>query len=547
MSEELLAASKERVADLLEKINGGAGEDISYDEKFEEIKTETEKLSSVTGEQPDWSGIAVTAEEILQERSKDFRVACYLGCCKMREGVDGVMDALVFLQGLTEQYWEDMYPPLRRIRARAGMLGWMSDNAGPTAIDFKLTAADHPKVQAVDALSKELDTKFREIMADHYPGMSKLRDAVRHWVRSCPKPEAPKPKDEPAAAPAQTAAAAPRPPAQVTAAPGMGDVSTPEEAQKALKPTGNMLKKIAAQLRAQKPENELSYRLHRQGAWMELNAAPPAPNEGKSLVPPPPPHVRAALETLLQSNDWLNLLNASETHSGNFILWLDPHRFASTAMSALGALFMKAKEELLLQVAILLKRCPTLPNVAFNDGTPFADGATQMWIENEVLPVMASGDGGGGGAASSALDEPLKEARDLAVKGDLGKALDVIRKAASAAPTPAERFRGKLAGAQLCLGASQWAVARSQFDGLTKEIELHHLASWDPTLCADVYAGLYQSIHALNEARKPKNPQAAAARGGAPAVPPEEAAAERAAFEMLCRLDPGEAVKLSGK
>jgi type VI secretion system protein VasJ len=307
------------------------------------------------------------------------------------------------------------------------------------------------------------------------------------------------------------------------------------------------LKKIAAQLRAQKPENELAYRFNRMGAWIELNQAPPTPNQGKSLVPPPPPHIKAALETLVQSNDWLNLLNAAETHAGNIILWLDPHRYAATAMSALGALFMKAKEELLMQVAILLKRLPTLPSTQFNDGTPFADPATQMWIESEVLPIMA-GDGGGGGAkAASVLDEPLAAARDLAVKGDLGKALSVVREAAAAAPTPAVRFEGKLALAQLCMGASQWAIARSQLEGLTYEISSHNLTVWDPKLCASVYGALYQAIKAMNDERRPKGAQAAAPRapGAPPAVPPEEELAERQAFEMLCRLDPTEALKLS--
>ncbi len=550
MSEELITAAKERVADLVAKINGGVGEDISYDEKFEEIKAETEKLSSVTGEQPDWSSIAVTSEELLQDKSKDFRVACYLAACKARSNVDGMLDALVLLREMADQYWEDMYPPLRRVRARAGMLGWMSDQVGPAARELKLTAGDHPKVLAIDAYSKEFDAKFREILGEHYTGISALRDAIRHWVQTCPKPAAPKPAepDKPAAGAAP--AATPAKPAPVAAPAGggvAGDVNTPEEAQKALKPVGQLLKKIAAQLRSQKPEDELAYRFNRIGAWIELNKAPPAPNEGKSLVPPPPPHTRNALDTMLQSNDWLNLLNAAETQAGNHILWLDPHRLSATAMGALGALFVKAKEELLLQVAVLLKRCPTLPNLAFNDGTPFADGATKMWIENEVLPVMSAGGGGGGGHAQAggALAEPLKEARDLAVKGDLGKALEVVRLASSSAPTPAEAFRGRLAMGQLCLGASQWAIARSQLDGLVKEIERHNLTAWDPLLCAEVYSGLYQSIKAMNEARRPKTPQAAAAAQGRPAVPPEEEAAEQAAFEMLCRLNPAEALKLS--
>jgi type VI secretion system protein VasJ len=122
MSEELINAAKARVADVVAKINGGMGEDISYDEKFEEIKAQAEKLSSVTGEQPDWSAIAVTSEELLQEKSKDFRVACYLAACKGRKNVEGMLDALVLLREMADQYWEEMHPPLRRARARGGML-----------------------------------------------------------------------------------------------------------------------------------------------------------------------------------------------------------------------------------------------------------------------------------------------------------------------------------------------------------------------------------------------------------------------------------------
>jgi type VI secretion system protein VasJ len=188
--------------------------------------------------------------------------------------------------------------------------------------------------------------------------------------------------------------------------------------------------------------------------------------------------------------------------------------------------------------------------LAFSDGTPFADGATQMWLENEVLPVLASGEGGGGGAAAEgAMGEALKEARDLAVKGELGKALDAVAAASASATTPVDRFRGQLVSAQLCLGGGQAAIARSQLEGLTTQIEEHHLTSWDPALCAEVYGGLYSAIKSLNDARRPKNPQQVAAAqqvNAPPAVPPEDEAAERAAFEMLCRLDPAQALKLGG-
>ena len=307
-------------------------------------------------------------------------------------------------------------------------------------------------------------------------------------------------------------------------------MNTAAEARGAVQPTTRLLVKMGQLLRGEKPENPMAYKLSRFGMWLELTQAP-AVMEGRTLVEPPGAHIKTRLDGLASSNDWLTLLNEADTHGGNFILWLDPQRYAATAMSALGALFLKAKEELLMQVALMLKKVPTLPQMKFSDGTPYADAQTQMWIENEVKPILA-GDGGGSGAAPSTLDEPLKEAKDHAMKGDLPKALAVVMGASDAAPTPSERFRGKLALAQLCLGAGQLEIARSQLEGLTEVIRRHDLAIWDPRLAGEVYAALYSAYRGLNGTGTPT---------------PEAKAAEDATFERLCQLDPATALKLAPK
>ncbi|MCA9621472.1 MAG: type VI secretion system domain-containing protein, partial [Myxococcales bacterium] len=320
-----------------------------------------------------------------------------------------------------------------------------------------------------------------------------------------------------------------------------------DDVQGAMKKSKQVLVDIARVIRTGKPEDPRGVRFNRLGAWLMLEKAPPA-TDGKTLVPAPPPNIGKSLDALAKNNDWLNLLGQSETQMSKFIMWLDLQRLSATAMGALGALFMEAKNELLLHVALLLRRIPTLPDLAFSDGTPFADGATKMWIESDVMPVLASGGGGGGGGGgglSAAMTEAISEAKDFAVKGELGKALEAMTTASGQASSPAERFRGQLVSAQLCLGGSQYAIARSQLEGLAAEIERHHLTSWDPGLCAEVYGGLFSALKALNDARRPK-PGAPKPAGPGPAVPPEDEAAERLAFERLCQLDPAAALKLGG-
>lgn len=542
MSEALLTESLARIEDLLAPIDGGAGADVSYDEKFEQVKLEVDKLSSLGGDKCNWGTVAANSEELLLEKSKDFRIACYLACSHIREGeLTKLLDGIVLVRELMSRYWDNMFPPLNRLRARAGMVGWMSDQSGEVVGGIKVQASDAELVKCIDEQCGLLDALCRERFVEHFPGMSKLREGIRTLVRSVPK-EAPKPvvaAPSPGASAAASTVTSPAaaPLAMPTAAgvPAGGGASpaslvSAEDARRALEPTTRLLVKMGQLMRSERPENPMAYKLSRFAMWLELTQAPLV-TDGKTLVPPPGAHIRTRLDSLVSAADWLNLLNEADVQGANFILWLDPHRFCATAMSALGALFLKAKEELLLQVALMLKRIPTLATMTFSDGTPFADAQTQMWLENEVKPILA-GDGGGGAAAPSVLDEPLKEAKDFAMKGELGKALTIIMSASDAAPTPAERFRGRLAIAQLCLGAGQSEIARSQLDGLTEVIRRHELAVWDPKLAADVYASLYSAYRGLNVG---------------PNVTPEAKAAEEATFEKLCQLDAAMALKLAPK
>ncbi|MSP26740.1 MAG: type VI secretion system protein TssA [Myxococcales bacterium] len=539
MTQEHIEQSKARIEDLLEPILGGAGQDVSYDESFEVIKVEIEKLQSLAGDACNWGVVSSTSETILRERSKDFRIAAYLAASKMRQGsLASLLDGLLLMSQLTERYWETMFPPLNRIRARAGMIGWMSDQSGEAVGAIPLKAGDAALVATIDEVSRVLDTSFREKFADHYPGMSKVRDAIREHVRRVPAdapppPPPPLPRAEGDAAP--PSASAPSGTESNYSGGGGGGataetVNSADQARDALEPTMQLVVKIGHVLRAERPDNPVAFRLTRFAAYLPLIQAPPA-TDGVTMVPAPEDYLRQRLDALVAGQDWLTLLEEAESMATEYLLWLDLHRYSSAAMSALGPKFTKAKDEATLQLALVLKRLPTFGQLKFSDGTPFADGQTQMWLDAEVRPVLAAGGAGGGGgsAASGPLDEPIREAREQAMKGELGEALATLGRASDAAPSPADRFRGKLALAQLCLGAGQFDIARGQLEGLAAKIRSHDLTGWDPKLCADVYAALY------------------AAQRGAFAgyeAPPEAAVAMAAVFAQLCQLDPAAALKL---
>ncbi|HYO96910.1 MAG TPA: type VI secretion system protein TssA [Polyangiaceae bacterium] len=96
-----------------------AGANLEYDPAFAELerlamgKPERQMGDSIVpGEPPDWSAVFDRAV-LLLERSKDLRVASYLGLAVLhRAGFEGLSRALAFLRSLLEAYWPLLHPEL---------------------------------------------------------------------------------------------------------------------------------------------------------------------------------------------------------------------------------------------------------------------------------------------------------------------------------------------------------------------------------------------------------------------------------------------------
>src|SRR6516162_5130723 len=103
--DDVINATKEKLDSLLAPIDGGAGADISYDELFDKVKTEVEKLTSMSGGKVDWGSISSTSEELLSDKGKDFRVALYYAAARANlDGVTGLLDGFVVLDQLIANF-----------------------------------------------------------------------------------------------------------------------------------------------------------------------------------------------------------------------------------------------------------------------------------------------------------------------------------------------------------------------------------------------------------------------------------------------------------
>lgn len=102
------------------------GVDARNDRRFDELQAEIDKLSSPTAAEPtDWEKVVRLSSRILAEQSKDLLVAGYLavGLTKT-QGIQGLAIGLRIYGDLLENFWDDLYPPMKRLRGRLAAIAW---------------------------------------------------------------------------------------------------------------------------------------------------------------------------------------------------------------------------------------------------------------------------------------------------------------------------------------------------------------------------------------------------------------------------------------
>ncbi|MGZ3475063.1 MAG: type VI secretion system protein TssA [Polyangiales bacterium] len=529
-----LDAYLERTAPLRASFPGDApsGQDVSFDPEFEKLKGEIDKLTSVSGGQPNWREIDSIASQILSAKAKDFRVASWLAVARMQQsGYAGFAEGLAIMRSLIDEHWVTMYPDVKRGRARANMLTWMTDTAVAHFEPRDVGPSDGDDVRAIDELIGAIDSALAEKLGELYPGVNKLRNMFRNKVRAIPAAEPPKPAEPPpqAAPPPPTAEAAP-PPAPVASAPTAP--ASADDAIATVRACGKTLVETAKVMRKADPAAANAYRLHRVGLWLAVQAPPPAEN-GKTRLPTPSADVKKKIQAAMDGQKWLDLLNIAEDASASSLYWFDLHRLVAVAMDNLGALFIGAREVVGKELVGFVQRFPALPTLSFTDGTPFADPATKSFLEAEA---KKHGGGGGSGAATSSavseedaeLEKRFTEAREMVTNGKVGEGLALATQLAARAPDARARFRSRLNVAQLAAEGGKPEVARPVLEALAAEVDQHGLETWEPSLCATVYAGLLACL-----------------KGPSTKPTPEVASRKDWLFDRLCRLDPAAAVRLA--
>ena len=535
----LVETLQEKTAALVAPIEGASpvGVDFTFEPDFEAVKKEVDKLSSVD-DKPNWGAVATGSAAILKNKSKDFRIGVWntIGLMQVNNFA-GFAEGVVTLRGLVTQFWEPMFPDVKRGRARANMMTWLTEQAASFLEKVDVNERNGEAVKVSDDVLNEVDSALAEKLGDLYQGLGRLKAVMRDKVRQIPAPPPPPPPPTEGGSTSSTTTtteAAVFVPetsggTDVPVATGMGD------ADNALVFHGQAIAAVGHVLRRENAMEANAYRLLRVGIWLPMVGVPYA-DGNTTMIPPPPLDSVAAWDALGEAGSWAEMLEAVESEIPNYPFWLDLQRRSALALDKLGPEYKAARAALGRGVVTFITGLPGIHKLAFSDGTAFADSMTLEWLEGEQEKYG----GGGGGPSKSALavnveEEELKkrmeEAKALVFGGNVPDGLSLATQLSMRAVDARTRFRSRISVAQMALDSGKRDIARAMLEALIVEADRHDLDTWEPALSVPLYANL---LSCLRGGRGPDEMPA-----------PETLAREAFLYDKLCRLDPAAALKLA--
>jgi type VI secretion system protein VasJ len=505
------------------------GINAKYEPSFEALEAELAKQESLTSEKVDWKEVKALATDLLQNTTKDYLVACYLThSLSITEGYLGLLVGIKILGTFTENYWQESYPPAKRLRARKTAIEWLVEKTSNFIEMSPPVNQDNSIIIELAKAVKDLDLSLSDKMEAQSPNMAELNRNLKRLKQSAefelkanvekfapqevtfePPPskliqdtphetlEAPITSLAPIASQPTSLKAASEPTtSQSSSNPvtfNSSVLASEADAKKLYKQVQDALRQLAEFYASQKASDPKRYRYSRSALWASLEKLPPN-TDSRTQLPKPALDKFKKLQELFEQGDFITVLDQAEKSASKMPYWFDGQRLIANSLTALGGEFSKAAEALVDELKQLLTRIPNIVTLCYSDGTPFADEQTLLWINTQVL--ISNGDESSG-QQNDAIHEAFLEAQKLASSGKLTKGLSFLKKV----PTQNVRdtFRIKLASAELVAQSGQPKVAIPLLERLITETKRINAIDWETDFTIKAYSILVKAYEKLED------------------------------------------------
>lgn len=438
----------------------------------------------------DWPKVANACERVMREEGKDLNAAVWLLCAwTSTTGLAGLAMGVHVLREMLELYWDDLTPPVTRLRARRNQVQWLLDWLTAKACEsfepipeamLQILLEDW---KAIDRFWHDKDSEgpnFR-IMSRRLSSLPVLTSAPTVAARfELENFESIASNECDAAIVSATMLnmhsvpeALIKGPPVMASPPALGSLETDDAIESAVNGVLNSLAPLVTFCLESRAMSPLLFRLNRQMAWTTLSQLPPA--EGILTRLPPPPDSELETFSRLQSDgESLDVVRFCESRLSTFPFWLDLNRASHAALLNLGSEAVSGAKSLVLETHYFLARLPPLADLTFADGRPLADGLTRAWIEG-LVPLN-------GASACDPLQMLIDESAREAADGRLSDAMNHLQQNLLEYSSGRDRFRLRCAQCFLLHRFGPCSQLQVAVEVLLQEANSLGLDRWEPEL-----------------------------------------------------------------
>ncbi|MBQ7456930.1 MAG: type VI secretion system protein TssA [Desulfovibrio sp.] len=469
-----------------------AGIDAKYEPEYGIVSEEIGKLGSATrGGAIVWSTVAEQGQILLEQKSKDFQIAAYVGVAwQETQGPVGLCDAATLFCALLDHFWETGFPPLAKLRRRTNAFAWWHENAYAALQKYTGNALPDSLITTLENNLKTLDRLVEERMPDAMP-LRDLLEAVRRLPVEAPVPEVPSETESPQEAPPKTTET-PRPqetppkqpetpkPQEPPASENVEDFATLASA------FAGLAVRYALKAHQENAEDPVPWQILRIAQWGKVHQCPPA-EDSQTHIPPPDRDRLEGLERMFAAGKYRDVALACEEIFPVSLFCLDIQHLVDRALFALGEPFAGARSRVREETARFVQRLHGVEELTFNDGTPFANPETRQWLDslahNETATPLSPFQGIADTPLGGVLAKRLAEAERLCANQQIGDALRVLEEGMSNSPSANMALR--VHQLRLVCTAKERDIAYAMAQGLWDELEERRVAEWDIDLAVD--------------------------------------------------------------
>jgi type VI secretion system protein VasJ len=463
-----------------------AGEDPGYDDDFQRMREEVNKLSGADAER-----VVHLAEKLLIHTCKDLRVATYYLWARLQKnGEAGLADGLTLLAALVERYAAHVLPA--RPNRRKMALEWLASGKVLDSLSLYPEVVRSEAERTVAALAW-LERGLNAWPQDQRPALGALYGALSARLTQSGGVDALVPQHS-ASHDSSTHATAP--------------AATAVKSGRDLLDSGRAL---AGYLREQPQGWLAAHRLMKSLRWDTVHQTPPEEACGNTRLAAPRADYRAQLKRLYLQQSWSELLDQVERVYAEGVnhFWLDLQWYLYQALCKQPAPQDSWADIVKRDLGMFLERLPGLELLHWNDGAPFADETTRDWITQHVSGNRAQHWLPAPKAALTTADAEILSLESEALAQADSDGVETALAWLSTRPdvqTGRQRWLLRLLMARVAEQYGKSDLAVHLLGQLDATAQHHDLAVWEPELNFEVKARLFKLLRLKaqrNDADKP--------------------------------------------